>query len=71
MLTATHADLLSAALDTGVALATIIIFFALSYHGIKLVWGGNTIGSDTYDAKAVPYLKVAKGSYFGRGPGEF
>lgn len=63
--------LTQAALDTGVALATIIIFFALSYNGIKLVWGGNTIGSNTYDNKSVPYLKVAKGSYFGKGPGEF
>ncbi|KAJ7834593.1 OPT oligopeptide transporter protein-domain-containing protein [Mycena olivaceomarginata] len=33
--------LLSAGLDTGVAFATIVIFFALSYQGIKLVWWGN------------------------------
>lgn len=59
-----------AALDTGVALATIMMFFALSYNGIKLVWGGNTIGNDTFDSKSVPYLKSAKGSYFGKGPGE-
>ncbi|KAJ9094171.1 hypothetical protein QFC19_008021 [Naganishia cerealis] len=63
--------LTQAALDTGVALATIIIFFALSYNGIKLVWGGNTIGSDTYDSKSIPYLSVASGKHFGKGPGEF
>ncbi|KAJ6618832.1 OPT oligopeptide transporter [Mycena sp. CBHHK59/15] len=63
--------LLSAGLDTGVAFATIIIFFALSYHGIKLNWWGNTVNSTTYDGKSVPWKKVAKGSYFGPGPGEF
>ncbi|KAL8286132.1 hypothetical protein RQP46_004620 [Phenoliferia psychrophenolica] len=63
--------LLSASLDTGVALATIIIFFALSYNNIKLVWGGNTIGNDTADTKGTPWLTVAKGQHFGPGVGEF
>jgi hypothetical protein len=58
-------------LDTGVAFATIIIFFALSYQGIKLVWWGNTINSTTFDGKSVPWKKVAKGAHFGPGPGEF
>jgi hypothetical protein len=64
-------DLLHAALETGTALATIIIFFALSYQGIKLVWGGNTVGADTYDAKSVPYLRVSTGQHFGKSVGEF
>ncbi|TYJ55061.1 OPT family small oligopeptide transporter [Cryptococcus floricola] len=63
--------LTQAAMDTGTALATIIIFFALSYNGITFNWWGNTVGSDTDDANSVPAFKVATGSYFGKGPGEF
>ncbi|KZF18813.1 OPT superfamily oligopeptide transporter [Xylona heveae TC161] len=63
--------LLQAAMDTGTAFATIIIFFALSYHGIKFVWWGNTVGSNTDDNNSVPWLKVAPGEYFGKRIGEF
>ncbi|KAJ7685541.1 OPT oligopeptide transporter, partial [Mycena polygramma] len=63
--------LTSAALDSGVAFATIIIFFALSYQGIKIVWWGNTVNSTTFDGKSVPWKTVAKGNHFGPGPGEF
>ncbi|KAI5253070.1 OPT superfamily oligopeptide transporter [Aureobasidium subglaciale] len=63
--------LLQSAMDTGTAVATIVIFFALSYHGIKFNWWGNTVGGDTDDANSVPWLKVAKGEHFGKGPGEF
>lgn len=63
--------LTQAAMDTGTALATIIIFFALSYNGIKLNWWGNNVGSDTDDAKGTPWLTVPRGSHFGKGPAEF
>ncbi|CAG8973878.1 hypothetical protein HYALB_00003656 [Hymenoscyphus albidus] len=63
--------LLQAAMDTGTALATVLIFFALSYNNIEFNWWGNTVGEDTYDSKSVPWLKVKNGSYFGKGPGEF
>ncbi|GAA6016258.1 hypothetical protein JCM10207_000448 [Rhodosporidiobolus poonsookiae] len=63
--------LLSAALDTGVALATIIIFFALSYHNVKFTWWGNTVGSNTMDAKGTPWLATPKGTTFGPAVGEF
>lgn len=63
--------LTQAAMDTGTALATVVIFFALSYHGVKLKWWGNEVGGDTDDANSVPWLKVAKGAHFGKGPGEF
>ncbi|KXG47533.1 Oligopeptide transporter OPT superfamily [Penicillium griseofulvum] len=63
--------LLQAAMDTGTAIATIIIFFALGYHAITFNWWGNTVGSNTADARSVPWLTVPKGSFFGKGPGEF
>lgn len=58
-------------MDTGTALATVIIFFSLSYHNITLTWWGNTVGSGTDDSNSVPYLTVADGGYFGKGPGQF
>ncbi|KAF7904011.1 hypothetical protein EAF00_001345 [Botryotinia globosa] len=63
--------LLQAAMDTGTALATIIIFFALTYNNITLSWWGNNVGSDTDDSNSVPYLKVFPGGYFGKAPGHF
>lgn len=63
--------LLQAAMDTGTALATVLVFFALSYTGTTLRWWGNTVGSDTDDANAVPWLTVPEGGYFGKGPGQF
>lgn len=63
--------LLQAAMDTGTAIATVLIFFALSYTGTTLNWWGNTVGSDTDDSNSVPWLKVPDGGYFGKGPGQF
>ncbi|CAG8215240.1 unnamed protein product [Penicillium olsonii] len=63
--------LLQAAMDTGTAIATIIIFFALGYHAISFNWWGNTVGSNTMDSNSTPWLTVAKGEHFGKGPGEF
>ncbi|KAH6891476.1 small oligopeptide transporter-like protein [Thelonectria olida] len=63
--------LLQAAMDTGTAVATIIIFFALTYHGYTLSWWGNNVGSDTDDSNSVPWLTVPEGGHFGKGPGEF
>jgi hypothetical protein len=67
----TFSDLVQASMDTGTALATILIFFALSYTNTKFSWWGNTVGSNTDDENSVPWLKVATGGYFGKGPGQF
>jgi len=64
-------DLLQAVMNTGTALATVVIFFCLSYTGVKLIWRGNTVGENTDDYWAVPWLKVPTGGYFGKGPGQF
>ncbi|KAH8664211.1 small oligopeptide transporter-like protein [Xylariales sp. PMI_506] len=63
--------LLQAAMDTGTAIATVLIFFALSYTGTTLNWWGNTVGSNTDDANSVPYLSVPSVGYFGKPPGQF
>lgn len=64
-------DLFQAAMDTGTAIATIVIFFALGYTNTTFNWWGNTVGSNTDDQNSVPWLTVPAGGHFGKGPGEF
>jgi hypothetical protein len=59
--------ILSAALDTGLAFGTILIFFALQLPQIEPpVWWGNTIDGSTLDAnnKAIR-IKLKAGETFG------
>ncbi|KAF7320173.1 OPT oligopeptide transporter [Mycena kentingensis (nom. inval.)] len=58
--------ILSAALDAGVAIALIIIFFALVYPngGVTLEWWGNTVWQNTNDAMGVPW-KISETGTFG------
>lgn len=60
---------LSAALDSGVALATIVIFVSLNLpnhgNGIKLNWVGNTISNTTADARSTAYRSLEDGKWFG------
>ncbi|KAK7064599.1 OPT oligopeptide transporter [Favolaschia claudopus] len=58
--------ILSAALDAGVAIALIVIFFALNYPkgGIEFPeWWGNTIWMNTYDAMGMPLLVSETGTF--------
>ncbi|CEL58319.1 Glutathione transporter 1 OS=Schizosaccharomyces pombe (strain 972 / ATCC 24843) GN=pgt1 PE=1 SV=1 [Rhizoctonia solani AG-1 IB] len=60
--------ILSAALDSGVAVGTILIFFCLQYPkngALELHWWGNTISEHTLDGKGQGHLPLAKGSTFG------
>ncbi|KFZ08867.1 hypothetical protein V502_09095 [Pseudogymnoascus sp. VKM F-4520 (FW-2644)] len=60
-----YAYVTSAALDVGLALAGIIIFFALGYNGISLNWWGNTVYSNTADGKNSPIRPLPAKGYFG------
>lgn len=62
---------LSAALDSGVAVMAILIFFCLQYprngtigEGVQ-GWWGNTVYANTADAKRTPLKVVADGEFFG------
>jgi OPT family oligopeptide transporter len=59
--------ILACALDSGVALAAIVIFFALNYTGIELSWWGNNVSTRGYDGgKGRMALKPLKdGGTFG------
>jgi OPT oligopeptide transporter protein. len=54
---------LSAALSTAIAIADVIIFFAISYNSVKLPWWGNDSESGC-EASYCTRLKVHKGEYF-------
>lgn len=57
--------LLSAALDTGLAITTFLVFFCLTYPGVSLSWWGNRIADETADGMGVPLDTVAPGDTFG------
>ncbi|KAL4958186.1 sexual differentiation process protein Isp4 [Aspergillus filifer] len=58
---------LSAALDTSVSVAGIVIFFALYFSGAseKFRWWGTEVYKDTCDYKGCPYFSVPEGGKFG------
>ena len=65
-------DVLSAAMDSGVAFGIVIIFFALQYPrngsvGANTVqkWWGNTVFLSTADGQGLPYKTVPTGGTFG------
>ena len=59
--------ILSAALDSGVAIALIVIFFSLQLpkDGVFINWWGNTVWMNTLDAIGAPFKTVAPGETFG------
>ncbi|KAL1985003.1 hypothetical protein VTN96DRAFT_8456 [Rasamsonia emersonii] len=57
---------LSAALDSGVAVSTLIIFFCIVLPGATLTWWGNTVYQKTADGMATPWKQVPQPQgYFG------
>ncbi|KAJ7194594.1 OPT oligopeptide transporter [Mycena pura] len=55
--------ILSAALDAGVALSIIVVFFAVQYRGTTLSWFGNNVWQNTNDANGVPLLISETGTF--------
>ena len=65
-------DVLSAALDAGVAVSIVLIFFCLQYPRNGTIvenniatWWGNTVYANTLDAEATTFYKLAEGETFG------
>jgi hypothetical protein len=59
--------ILSAALDAGVALSIVVVFFAVQYPkgGFTLNWWGNTVWANTADANGASLYTLAPGQTFG------
>ena len=71
-LTLPSKDVLSAALDSGVAIAAILIFFCLEYPengniGKDTIqkWWGNTVSFTNADAAGTPFKLLPEGGFFG------
>lgn len=56
---------LGAAVEAGVAVATVIIFLCVTYPGGSLTWWGNTVYKNTLDMKSKAFYKLADGETFG------
>ncbi|EJD47639.1 OPT oligopeptide transporter [Auricularia subglabra TFB-10046 SS5] len=62
----------TSAFSCAIAIVGIVMFFALQYHGIDLIWAGNNKPfEDNCDALRCPLKKLAEGEHFGPGVGEF
>jgi OPT family small oligopeptide transporter len=59
--------ILSAALDSGVAIGVIVIFFTVLYPkgGFTLNWWGNTVWLNTFDSFGIPLRQLAPNATFG------
>ncbi|KAI9736312.1 MAG: hypothetical protein M1834_001198 [Cirrosporium novae-zelandiae] len=56
---------LSAALDSGVAVSAIVIFFTVIFPGGSLSWWGNNVSSTTVDGKGTPWKAIPGNGTFG------
>ncbi|RBA21790.1 OPT family small oligopeptide transporter [Fusarium proliferatum] len=56
---------LSAALDSGLAISAIVIFFALVFPGVSLSWWGNNVQGTTADGLGTPWRKLGTNETFG------
>ncbi|KAL4928339.1 OPT oligopeptide transporter protein-domain-containing protein [Aspergillus undulatus] len=61
---------LSAAFSSGIAIAAVVIFFAVSYHGASVDWIGNSPDSGC-ESTACTRLTLGEGGYFGPRVGTF
>ncbi|AOA64864.1 Proton-coupled oligopeptide transporter [Komagataella phaffii CBS 7435] len=56
---------MGAAVETGVALAVVLIFLCVQFPGGTLEWWGNTVWKDTLDVKGTPFYTLPEGETFG------
>ena len=59
--------ILSAALDSGLAIALIVIYFTVQFPkgGFTLNWWGNTVWMNTADSFGLPFYTLAPTQTFG------
>lgn len=61
----------SAAFSAAIAIAAIVIFFALQWSSIELNWWGNTVSFQGCEDEACTKYTLAEGEYFGPRIGQF
>ncbi|WWC63248.1 OPT family small oligopeptide transporter [Kwoniella dejecticola CBS 10117] len=60
---------LAAAWQCGIAIAAIIIFFAVQLPAVEVTWWGNTVSSQGCEGTACRRLPIPDNGYFGPAPG--
>ncbi len=61
----------SASFSSSIAIAGVVIFFALQWSNLELDWWGNSVSYEGYEGSAWKRLKLPAKGYFGPGPNEF
>ncbi|KAJ6565020.1 OPT-domain-containing protein [Mycena vulgaris] len=61
----------SAAFSIAIAISAVVIFFAVEWLDVEIVWSGNTRPFEGCDGVACPRLPIPDSGFFGPGPGEF
>lgn len=51
--------------ETGVAVAVVVIFLCIQYPGGTLSWWGNTVWKNTLDYEGTPYYTLQEGEKYG------
>jgi len=62
---------LGASFTSGIAVAAIIIFFAIQMPGVELNWWGNTVQYQGCEDTACRRLEIPAKGYFGPDPGHY
>jgi hypothetical protein len=65
--------ILSASLDTGLAIGTTIVFFSVLFRGVLPPnwWGNNVVASTLDNGMEARLVKLGEGEYFGPPPGSW
>ncbi|KAJ7488401.1 OPT-domain-containing protein [Mycena latifolia] len=59
------------AFSSAIAISAIVIFFAVEWPNVNIIWSGNTRPFEGCDGNGCTRLTVPDGGFFGPGPGEF
>ncbi|KAJ7133961.1 OPT oligopeptide transporter protein-domain-containing protein [Mycena crocata] len=59
------------AFSASIAICAIVIFFAVEWPGVEIIWSGNTRPFEGCDANGCARLPLPDSGFFGPGPGEF
>ncbi|KAJ6628594.1 OPT-domain-containing protein [Mycena sp. CBHHK59/15] len=59
------------AFSAAIAISGVVIFFAVEWPGVEIIWSGNTRPFDGCDGNACARLPIPDVGFFGPGPGQF
>ncbi|KAJ6518530.1 OPT-domain-containing protein [Mycena vulgaris] len=66
----TYNYIITAAFSVAIAISAVVIFFAVEWRDVQIVWSGNTRPFEGCDGTGCPRLAIPDSGFFGPGPGE-